>query len=201
MAKMNRRRGCASARWAPAAAKDRPEIRSHRHRLPGGSSRPSGAFKTRTRNMSGSLMSALNYALELETHGCCWCRCCRHRPPPARPVGGAPHPGGKGRRLAPVAPPQPEGPLLPAAVHLGEGGRCRQYRHPPHGRTAPAGCHGMALDTPGIDGVVLDPWSPIPPRWTIALLNGSAARAGHGDPDAPAQKGSREKSCLPRLVG
>ena len=161
-------------------------------------------YKGQNEEAFWTLMGALNYALEMETHVLVPLQTALtvHNMPAPWTEHPVPAEKAKGLQLWTLR--NDKGPHVAAAVHLRRCGLRRpQHRCPAYGGLHAAGCHGAGPQHPGIDGVVLDPWSH---SATLdgALLNG-LLHAGHtpedpGDVEADAGKEAARKGCWAQAV-
>ena len=115
--------GAARLRLRPVGAADRKKLPEYG---PLGTGCPAieravaALYKGQNEESFWALMNAINYALELDTRVLVPLEAASDQPD--RPVGGASCPGGESERPAALDPAHPEGPVLPAGVHLSEDG-------------------------------------------------------------------------------
>ena len=150
-----------------------------------------------------ALMGALNYALELETHVLVPLQTAPGTPPTPAPWAENPVSQQKARGLALWTLKNKDRTWLPLFTSVAAAGADRSTASRPMADRTLEQAMQLALDTPGIDGVVLDPWSNSA-SLDGALLNG-LLHAGHtpeepGDAEADAGKEAARKGCWEQAV-
>ena len=145
-----------------------------------------GLYKGQNEESFWSLMSALNYALELETHVLVPLQTALSAQGAPAPWMEHPIPAEKADGLALWTLRNDKGRCwLPLFTSVAAAGADRSTGSRPMADRTLEQAMQLALDTPGIDGVVLDPWSNSA-SLDGALLNG-LLHAGH-TPEGPVQR-------------
>ena len=162
--------GAARLRLRPVGAADRKKLPEYG---PLGTGCPAieravaALYKGQNEESFWALMNAINYALELDTRAPGAAGSGVRPAGRGRPVGGASCPGGESEGPAALDPAHPEGPVLPAGVHLREDGRGRQrHGQPPHGGTASGFRHADGAGTRTASTAWSSTRGPALPRWT-----------------------------------
>ena len=158
-----------------------------------------GLYKGQNEESFWSLMSALNYALELETHVLVPLQTALSAQGAPAPWMEHPIPAEKADGLALWTLRNDKGRCwLPLFTSVAAAGADRSTGSRPMADRTLEQAMQLALDTPGIDGVVLDPWSNSA-SLDGALLNG-LLHAGHTPEGPGAEEAVRIKALVRRVA-